>query len=255
MSAERIVLLARDSASSRLLFHALSARFAVHAVLEQPPGALSLLRSRARRLGWIEVLGQVLFMALLAKPMALASRSRNRRIIQEHGGSDAPIPTDRITRVSSVNRPECWEAVGTHDPKVVVINGTRILSPRAIEALGRPILNTHVGITPRYRGVHGAYWALAQGDAAHCGVTIHLVDAGVDTGAILHQARILPTADDNFTTYPTLQMAVAVPLLVKAVEEVIAGRAQPREASGPSRRWNHPTLWAYISNRVRRGAR
>lgn len=255
MAGERIVLLARDGASSRLLFHALASRFDAHAVLEQPPGIASLLRSRAKRLGWWTVMGQLLFILLVAKPLSLFSRGRRARILQAHGCSDAPIPEDRITRASSVNKPDCWEAVKRLGPQVVVINGTRILSQRAIAALGVPIVNTHVGITPMYRGVHGAYWALAQRDPEHCGVTVHLVDAGVDTGAILQQAIIRPTAEDDFTTYPSLQMAAAVPLLLRAIEEVIAGTAQPLVPEGPSRRWNHPTLWAYLRNRVMRGVR
>ena len=40
----------------------------------------------------------------------------------------------------------------------------------------------HAGITPQYRGVHGGYWAVVNNDPEHCGVTIHFVDKGIDTG-------------------------------------------------------------------------
>jgi methionyl-tRNA formyltransferase len=43
----------------------------------------------------------------------------------------------------------------------------------------------HAGITPRYRGTHGGYWVLLNNDPGHCGVTIHLVDPGIDTGSIV----------------------------------------------------------------------
>lgn len=255
MAGERIVLLARHGESTRLLYHALAARFDAQVVLEQPPSALALLRARARRMGWPQVLGQLLFLLLVAKPMAIRSRGRRARIAQEHGCSIAALPQQAVARVGSVNTQACWDAVRALQPRAVVINGTRILSKRAIAELGAPILNTHVGITPLYRGVHGAYWALAQGDPEHCGVTVHLVDAGVDTGAILHQATVRPTREDDFTTYPTLQMAVGAKLLVKAVQEVLDGTAAPRAATGESRRWNHPTLWAYLRNRVLKGVR
>src|SRR5206468_1975891 len=61
--------------------------------------------------------------------------------------------------------------------------------------------------------VHGAYWALAENDATHCGVTVHLVDAGIDTGGILAQSQITPTARDNFATYGMLQTAIGLRLL------------------------------------------
>lgn len=255
MAGERVVLIARDSGATRLLYHALSKRFEVHVLLEKPPSTASLLKSRAKRLGWPTVIGQVLFQLMIAKPQARASRSRIERIVATHGASTAPIPVERVQRIGSVNSEACLQAVGAIGAAAVVINGTRILKAATIRALAVPVLNTHVGITPMYRGVHGAYWALTQNDRAHCGVTIHFVDAGIDTGGIISQALIEPTPADNFSTYPMLQMTTGAPLLVKAVEEAIAGNARVRTAQGSSRRWNHPTLLQYLAYRVREGVK
>lgn len=252
---ERIVLLGREGSATAILYHSLVRDFDVRVVFEQPPSTGQLLRSRVRRLGWWEVLGQLLFQVLVAKPMAWMSGARRKGILVQHNASDAPIPQDVTSTVSSVNVPACWDLVRSLAPQVIVINGTRILSKKGIAALGVPILNTHVGITPMYRGVHGAYWALAQGDPEHCGVTVHLVDEGVDTGGILYQALIEPTVKDNFCTYPTLQMVVGSKLMVKAVHDIIGERAVLEPANGPSRRWNHPTLWTYLTNRLRRAVR
>lgn len=63
-------------------------------------------------------------------------------------------------------------------PDIVVVNGTRIINEETINCLHVPMINMHMGITPRYRGVHGTYWALTQGDKEHCGVTIHVIDKG-----------------------------------------------------------------------------
>lgn len=255
MGGERIVLLARDSAATRMLFHALASAYDVRVVLETPPSTRQLLRSRIKRLGLADVIGQVLFQVLVAKPLAWSSRRRSDEILAEHAASIAPIPPERIQFIRSVNDPDSWHLVRGLSPAVVVINGTRILRATTIAAIGVPILNTHVGITPMYRGVHGAYWALVRKDRDHCGVTVHLVDAGVDTGAILHQALIHPTSKDNFSTYPVLQMAVGCRLMTQSVSEVIAGTADPQAPSGPSMRWNHPTLWGYIRERLRNGVR
>lgn len=250
---ERIVLLGREGSATAILYHALKQDFDVRVVHEQPPTTTHLLRSRMRRLGLWQVIGQALFQLLVAKPLGWMSGARRQEILLEHHASDAPIAASGT--VPSVNDAVCWELVRTLSPRVVVINGTRILSEKTIEALGVPVLNTHVGITPMYRGVHGAYWALAMGDREHCGVTVHLVDAGVDTGGILRQALIAPTVKDNFATYPVMQMAVGSKLMVEAVHEVVAGKANPKQAIGPSRRWNHPTLWSYLANKLFRGVR
>jgi folate-dependent phosphoribosylglycinamide formyltransferase PurN len=252
---ERVVLLARKSTATAILYHALAPHFDVQVVYELPPSARALLRLRIKRLGWWKVFGQVLFQVIVAKPQARWSIARQRAILQERGASDAAIPGERTRICVSVNGEDCWQAVKELEPKVVVINGTRILSARTIGALGIPVLNTHVGITPMYRGVHGAYWALVRGDAAHCGVTVHLVDEGIDTGAVLYQTTIAPTASDNFSTYPTLQMVAGSALMVKAVGEIMAGTARPVIPAGVSARWYHPTLWTYWYNRIVKGVR
>jgi methionyl-tRNA formyltransferase len=191
-----------------------------------------------------------MFKLLVAKPLGVASQARQAAIRAAHGLSAAPVPETSLTRVASVNSPECIAELQRLQPDVVVVNGTRIIAKKVLQAVPCPFLNTHAGITPLYRGVHGGYWALAKNDAAHCGVSVHLVDAGIDTGGIVHQAIIHPTKEDNFTTYPLLQLAVGLPLLIQAVREALDGtlRLQPAP-TGPSRLWSHPTLAEYLRHR------
>mgnify|MGYP003330073050 CR=1 FL=1 len=49
-------------------------------------------------------------------------------------------------------------------PDVIIVNGTSILSQSVLDSCNALFLNTHCGITPKYRGVHGAYWALVNND-------------------------------------------------------------------------------------------
>lgn len=253
MPSPRIVVLAGPGPSTDILFHALDRAFGVHRiVVEEPVGQRQLLKRRAEKLGWATVAGQVLFKLLVAKPLETASRARQQAIRTAHNLSAAPLPEARLVRVPSVNSPECIAELQRLAPDVVVVNGTRIIAKKVLQAVSCPFLNTHAGITPLYRGVHGGYWALANGDPAHCGVSVHLVDAGIDTGGIVHQGLIQPTAEDNFTTYPLLQLAAGLPLLIQAVREALAGilRVQPPPA-GVSRLWSHPTLAQYWQQRHR----
>lgn len=254
MAEPRVVLLAQVGDSSTLLYHALhSAGHHVSVLFERPPSTLRLLRIRMRTQGVLRVSGQVLFQLFVARPLAWRSRPYRQRLIQAAGASLAPIPAEAIGHIPSVNHPDGHVAVLQLAPDVVVISGTRILSARTIAALGRPIINMHAGITPQYRGVHGGYWALVERDLAHCGVTVHLVDAGVDTGAVLYQALITPGPADDFSTYPTLQTLAGLPLLVKAVRSAHVPAAHT--PGGASRRWYHPTLWGYLWHRIVGGVR
>ena len=160
-------------------------------ILEDPESKKRLLLRRAGKLGWIEVAGQLGTMVFTRLRKLLLS-SRDRRSVAGDGTETelrAEIP---VMRVASADSPELTDAVRRMQAEVVLLAGCRLLSKETLAAISCPVLNYHAGITPKYRGMNGGYWALATGDAENFGATVHLVDAGVDTGAVLHQVRGAP---------------------------------------------------------------
>lgn len=248
-----LVLLARDAPSTRIVYHALEARFpGVAVVLEPPVPRRQLLARRVRKLGLPTVAGQLLFMGAVLPRLRRAGAARVDEICREHGLGRAAIPEDRVRRVPSVNSDAARQALRELGPAVIVVNGTRIIGRQTLAAVDAPFINLHAGITPQYRGVHGGYWALAEGRPELAGSTVHLVDEGVDTGAVLAQACFTPGPADSFATYPYLHLAVGVPLLADAVAAAFAGELRPRPYPAlPSRLRTHPTLWQYARMRLR----
>jgi phosphoribosylglycinamide formyltransferase 1 len=247
-----VTLLAGDGPSTWVVANALAkTNHDVNVILETAEPTSTMLRRRCRNIGLVQTFGQILFI-LWAR---LAGKRRARRcaeILAERGLSDAPW-NERVTRVSSANDDETANLLRQLNPEVVVVNGTRILSRRLLASLSCPVLNTHAGVTPAYRGVHGGYWALASGDRGNFGTTVHLVDAGVDTGHIVAQVRVEPRELDDFFTYPTLQLATAIPAIVGAVAAARSGQLASHRAEGHSMQWYHPTLWGYFWVGWRRG--
>jgi folate-dependent phosphoribosylglycinamide formyltransferase PurN len=94
-----------------------------------------------------------------------------------------------------------------------------------------------------------------MGDPSNCGVSVHVVDAGVDTGPIIAQARITPSPSDNYFTYHWLQLAASLPLLIRAVEDALSDQLATSKPSADisSRQYFHPTLWSYFWSGVSRG--
>lgn len=252
----RVVVLATPGRSTNAVVNRLAAHFAdVRLVLEEPEGRWLFVRRRAKRLGWRKVFGQVVFLVGVAPLLERAGAARIADIAREYGLSFA-TPTVETTRVASVNDPSTAAMVAALEPHAVVLNGTRIVKSSALEAFGTITLNIHAGITPAYRGVHGGYWALACDDRERCGVTLHVVDPGVDTGPVVGQARVEPAQRDGYATLPTLQAAIALPMLVDALTRLVEGQplaAVP--AAGESRQWYHPTIWEYARYRAQRGLR
>lgn len=249
----RIVLLAAPGLSTWIIANALAREHAdLVVIIEKRENSTRVLRRRIRKLGIATVVGQIMF-HLWGKVAAYQVRARTREIICAFGLDVTPLPPTHHRQVASANDPSVVRLINFAAPDVVVVNGTRILSRTLLNNLQAPVLNTHAGITPAYRGVHGGYWARARGDLERCGVTIHMVDAGVDTGSIVAQAAIEPGPRDNFFTYPILQTAAGLPLLLDAVRAARIGTLRARNAKGESRQYYHPTLWGYIATGLRRG--
>jgi folate-dependent phosphoribosylglycinamide formyltransferase PurN len=247
-----VVLLASTGESTRIVYHALASRFGDVRVIMEPPVARGvLLRRRLRTLGARRVLGQVLFMGTVVPLLRRRGRARVEEICREHGLHRGEIPAE-VVRVGSVNDSAAREALATLAPRVVVVNGTRIIGRETLRSVEAPFVNLHHGITPLYRGVHGGYWALAEGRPDLAGSTVHLVDEGIDTGGIVAQATFHPGPTDTFATYPYLHLAVGIAPLLEAVERGLEGKLQTGAAETgplPSRLRTHPTLAEYLSLR------
>lgn len=249
-----IVLMCGRGQSSAAVANALEQAFGpVPILVERKEPRSVFLRRRVRRLGLWTVTGQILFTALVVPLLRRISRSRIGAIAAAAGLDFDDRPLEKATHVVSVNDAEALEWLRSRKPRVVVINGTRIIAKRILDATDATFINLHAGITPEYRGAHGGYWALRAGDRANSGVTVHLVDSGIDTGDIVGQQRIAPGPRDNFATYPVLQLAAGLPMLIEAVRAALSGSLRTEERPGSGAIWYHPTLWQYVATGLRSG--
>lgn len=110
------------------------------------------------------------------------------------------------------------------NPDLLVLAGfMKILPPSFVEASGSNIVNTHPSLLPLFPGAHAVRDALAAG-VRETGVTIHIVDNGVDTGPIIASKTVtVMPADDEATLHERIKV-VERELLV----ETVAGIAEKR---------------------------
>ncbi|MCO6497391.1 MAG: hypothetical protein J5I50_06980 [Chitinophagaceae bacterium] len=253
---ENIVMLAGRGISSNIVFHALTKKYNVsRVIMEDPVSRGILIKKRIKRFGILKVTGQLIFQTVVVKCLNIVSKKRKNEIIQQFELNTSPIPAEVLTEASSVNSPQVIDLLKSIQPTLIVVNGTRIISKKVLDSVDATFINTHAGITPKYRNVHGAYWALVNKDPEHCGVTVHLVDPGIDTGYILYQDIISPTTKDNFTTYPLLQITAGIPLLYKAVDDFYNNQLKTISGPSESRLWYHPTIFQYLYYRITRGVK
>lgn len=114
--------------------------------------------------------------------------------------------------------------VGTGpEPGLIVSAGLmRILPAGFVREFSPNLVNTHPALLPLYPGAHAVRDALAAG-AAETGVSVHVIDEGVDTGPVLRQARveILPGESEEDLHERIKQLER--PLLVETVRDIALG--------------------------------
>ncbi|GAB3018238.1 phosphoribosylglycinamide formyltransferase [Mycobacterium bourgelatii] len=123
---------------------------------------------------------------------------------------------------------EAWdaaitEATAAHSPDLIISAGfMKILGPQFLSRFSGRTLNTHPALLPAFPGAHGVADALAYGVKV-TGCTVHLVDAGVDTGPILAQQPIPVLADDDEETLHERIKVTERQLLVDVVAAIATG--------------------------------
>ncbi|QAY64509.1 phosphoribosylglycinamide formyltransferase [Xylanimonas allomyrinae] len=112
------------------------------------------------------------------------------------------------------------DAVAVFRPDLVVLAGfMRILAPGFLDRFPGRVVNTHPALLPSFPGAHAVRDALAHG-VTITGCTVHVVDAGVDTGPILAQAAVPVLADDDVASLHERIKVAERALLVETVGRI-----------------------------------
>lgn len=225
--------------------HLAKAGFDVHVLLENPEGKGEIVKRRAKKLGWINALGQLGTM-IAARALRRAADRRVAELLARHG-LDRTLP-DRVPihPVTSINAPETAALVDELKPGAILLVSTRLMSARQLATMPCPVINLHAGINPNYRGQMGGYWSLRENDPQNFGATLHLVDAGTDTGGTLYEVRTRPERSDFISTYPLLLTLAALDITRQSIEDALNGGLSPKTPEGPSTLRFPPTLWSWI---------
>lgn len=136
---------------------------------------------------------------------------------------------------------------------VVCAGYMHLLTPAFLARFPGAVVNVHPSLLPAFPGTHAVRDALEAG-VEETGVTVHLVDGGVDTGPVLVQERVRILAGDTEETLLERLHAVEHRLYPEAIRLLgegrvrIVGRRVVEAGSGGSRRRSA------ASRRVRRPA-
>lgn len=110
-----------------------------------------------------------------------------------------------------------------NEPSLVVSAGLmRVLPPAVVREFTPHLINTHPALLPLYPGAHAVRDAIAAG-ATETGVTVHIIDEGVDTGPVLRQRSVVIREGELEAELHERIKEIERPLLVETVRDIATG--------------------------------
>ncbi|MDY0911660.1 phosphoribosylglycinamide formyltransferase [Rathayibacter festucae] len=143
------------------------------------------------------------------------------------------VPSFTVTPGAFASR-DAWgtellEQIQGWQPDLVVCAGfMRILPPVVVDALSPRMINTHPALLPLFPGAHAVRDALAAG-ATETGVTVHVIDTGVDTGPVIAQESLAVLPGESEHALHERIKTIERRLLVQTVLDIAHGTVDLEE--------------------------
>jgi methionyl-tRNA formyltransferase len=169
---------------------------------------------------WAEVVG------VITQPARPAGRGRALQPTPVQAAAEAlGLPVYQPERL---RRPEAVEHLRGLRPDLCVVAAYgQLLSPAVLAIPPHGCLNVHGSLLPRYRGAAPVVGALLAGET-ETGVTIMLMDAGLDTGPILATATEPIRPDDTAGSLTARLAELGARLLLETIPAWLAGAITPQ---------------------------
>jgi methionyl-tRNA formyltransferase len=127
------------------------------------------------------------------------------------------------------------QAAGTAPDLLLAVGYLNRLGEKLLTLPRVGAANFHASLLPAYRGKHPVFWALRNGES-RCGMTVHAMDPGLDTGDIIFQVKVRTRRDDSVASLYDRIMDRSVPLVRRLVECAARGELprRPQTEGGAS---------------------
>lgn len=164
-------------------------------------------------------------LAVVTQPDRPAGRQKRlRQSPAKQAALAAGIP---VLQPKRLREPASVEALRALEADLFVVVAFGQILPQAVLDLPRyGTINLHASLLPRWRGAAPIQAAIRAGDA-ESGVTIMLLDAGLDTGPLLAQRRIALSYDENGQSIHDALSIIGAELLLHTLPLYLSGECKP----------------------------
>jgi methionyl-tRNA formyltransferase len=132
------------------------------------------------------------------------------------------VPELRLKQ--NVNAPESLAPIRALQPDLLIsVAANQIFRRALIEIAPKGCLNLHSALLPKYRGLMPTFWVLKNGEK-ETGVSVFLVDEGIDSGPIVVQKRV-PIETNSLEELIRRTKVVGMDAVWEAVEKIASRKS------------------------------
>jgi methionyl-tRNA formyltransferase len=146
----------------------------------------------------------------------------------------------RMLKPGRLNSPATLDLLESHGVNTLVVYGTNLIRAPLLERFAGRIVNLHLGLSPYYRGTATNFYPLLNEEPEYVGATIHLIDAGIDSGPILKHARPTIVGDDGPHTIGCKAIAAGIEAMIAVLNALSRGMLKPVP------QWKPPNARLYL---------
>lgn len=234
---------ARINPYAALLIDELRQSVGVDFVLTSEQGRIGDLRERLQRRGLRAALGAVGRRARRSGGVSpLAAEARRRGLDLQRPLTDLCRDGGiEVIRVDQLSSADAAAAVRAQQTDILINSGGGLFRGALLRAPRIGLLNAHMARLPDLRGVDVLEWSLLLG--VQPGITVHWIDAGVDTGGIVNFTPLEPQPGDSLDSLRDRALLLSVQAIAGCLP-TLTSRANeaPTGARGPQYFSLHPRL-------------
>ncbi len=118
-----------------------------------------------------------------------------------------------------LNAPETLKKISDLHPEFIALFGTGLLGQKFLDRFPRQIFNLHVGLPRYFRGSSCNFWPVHNNRLEELGASVHLTNAGIDTGNIAAWSAIELEDDDNEQTLAGKTLTTGIELMISVIQD------------------------------------
>lgn len=235
-----ILIITADQARHQYLCLAIAEAFGGVSIMQEPKGSGGRRQSRWRRFLASKHKTQLVANAILNRWY----RQANEAFQREKDGTEYSYFSDasriftaryaqsiaaRVAPGKSINDAEYVDRIREMRPDIIVVMGTSLIKKDIMILPRLGVLNLHTGLSPYYRGGLSNFWPIINKEPQYCGVTVHALDLGVDSGDIVYNGLPVIDARDTFSSINCKAITLGVELMKRAIQDLQSGALRTKK--------------------------